>query len=222
MAHETRKGPRCQCAVSCKNPPLEKNPFCTVHTKKCKRKGKLTGYEPEYNPDVFNKRKGLKEAQNCFAYAFDYRKIPKSCTKNDCNMPFPQPGIKSGHKPWSKVNGKRCPDLVGRLLGDIPELKISTFKGRCPKYYSKIAIVVDENEDYHFYRQDKNGWWSHKPGSSDVTNIDGTGRRIYDPKLASRYYPKSDLDYNEFCGYLCAPKNIKIQLGRGRTRKRTK
>jgi hypothetical protein len=99
---------------------------------------------------------------------------------------------------------------------------MATFEKRCPKKYSKIALVVDEDEDYHFYRQDSNGYWSHKPGATDVTHIDATGRPIYDPQLASRLYPGSGLHYNQFCSYLCAPKTRKLRLKRGGTRKAKK
>ena len=96
---------------------------------------------------------------------------------------------------------------------------MATFEKRCPKKYSKIALVVDEDEDDHFYRQDSNGYWSHKPGATDVTHIDSTGRPIYDPQLASKLYPGSGLHYNQFCSYLCAPKTRKLRLKRGGTRK---
>jgi hypothetical protein len=36
--------------------------------------------------------------------------------------------------------------------------------------------------DYHWYRQDKDGMWSHKPGHSEATNLDGSGNEIYDPR----------------------------------------
>jgi hypothetical protein len=68
---------------------------------------------------------------------------------------------------------------------------------------TKAAVVTDEKEDYHFYRQYSNGYWSHKPGSTDVTNKDATGRFIYDPQLASRKYHKSSLNYRNFCGFFC-------------------
>jgi hypothetical protein len=201
----------------CKNPPLENSPFCAAHLKFCPRRSPLTGYEPDFNPDLHNKHGGLKEALNCFAYAFDYKSIPKSknCTKNSCPVSFPQPGRASGYPKWSKVNGKRCPDLMGRLFGDVPDLKITTFENRCPKKYSKIALVVDEDEDYHFYRQDSNGYWSHKPGATDVTHLDATNSPIYDPQLASRLYPDSGLHYDQFCSYLCAPKSRKLRFKRG-------
>jgi hypothetical protein len=226
MVRKTRKttNARCQCTPSCKNPPLDNSPFCAVHAKFCPRRSPLTGYEPDFNPDLYNKHKGIKEALNCFAYAFDYRRLPKSgsCTKNSCPVSFPQPGRASGYPKWSKVNGKRCPDLTARLFGDVPDLKASSFEARCPKKYSKIALVVDEDEDYHFYRQDSNGQWSHKPGATDVTHLDATKRPIYDPQLASRKYPDSGLHYDQFCGYLCAPKTRRLRFKRGGAKKTRK
>jgi hypothetical protein len=224
MVRKTRKkqGARCQCMPSCKNPPLENSPFCAIHIRSCPRRSPLTGYEPDFNPDLYNKYKGVKEAQNCFAYAFDYRRLPKKCTKDSCPVSFPQPGRASGYPKWSKVNGKRCPDLTARLFGDVPVLKMSSFEGRCPRKYSKIALVVDEDEDYHFYRQDSNGQWSHKPGATSVTHLDATKRPIYDPQLASRQYPDSGLHYDKFCGYLCAPKTRKLRFKRGGAKKTRK
>ena len=228
MVRDTTKKniPRCQCMPSCKSPPLENSPFCAKHNTICPRKSEMTGTEPNFDPDAYNKHKGLKEALNCFAYAFDYKKLPKmpNCTKNSCSIPFPQPGRASGYPSWSKVNGKRCPDLVGRLFGDVPNLKITSFENRCPKNSSKIALVVDEDEDYHFYRQDSNGYWSHKPGATYVTRVDASGRPIYDPQLASRIYPDSGLNYDNFCSYICAPKGRTIKLKRGgkRNNKRTR
>ena len=219
MVSQTRKKviSRCQCTSSCKNIPLDNSPFCSKHIKFCPRQSPLSGFEPKFDPELYNKHRGIKEALNCFAYAFDYKKLPyrKDCNKNSCSIPFPQPGRASGYPRWSKVNGKRCPDLTSRLFGDVPDLKITSFEGRCPKNYSKIALVVDEDEDYHFYRQDSNGYWSHKPGATDVTRIDATGRPIYDPQLASRMYPNSGLNYDKFCSYLCAPKRSTLRFKRG-------
>jgi len=219
MTRGTRKktDARCQCTSSCKKPPLDNSPFCKDHIKFCSHRSPLSGYEPEFQPDLYNKRKGLKEALNCFAYAFDYRRLPKrdNCTEESCPVPFPQPGRASGYPKWSKVHGKRCPDLMGRLFGDVPGIKPITFDKKCPKNHSKIALVVDEDKDYHFYRHDSNGYWSHKPGATDVTHIDATGRPIYNPELASRLYPDSGLHYDQFCSYMCAPKHKKLHFKRG-------
>jgi hypothetical protein len=99
---------------------------------------------------------------------------------------------------------------------------MASFTKKCPKKMTKAAVVTDENEDYHFYRQDSNGFWSHKPGSTDVTNQDADGRFIYDPQLASRKYDKSSLDYRNFCGYFCLPSRKRIKIQRAGRRKNTR
>ncbi len=216
MTDITRKRARCQCMSSCKNPALPNSPFCKKHIKYCPRKSVLTGKEPHFRPDKYNKTRRMRESHNCFAYAFDYVDLPPldKCNENSCPISFPQPGRASGYPRWSKIKDKRCPDLLGRLFGDVPNLKMTTFEKKCPSNSSKIALVVDEDEDYHFYRQDSNGYWSHKPGATEVTHIDATGRPIYDPQLATRKYDRTKLDYDEFCGYLCAPKGKKLRFSR--------
>ncbi len=225
MGTKTRKKARCQCITSCKNKPIKNSPFCKEHSKFCPRIAPLTGYEPEYNPDLMNNNKRLRESHNCFAYAFNHIDPPSEneCNDNTCNVPFHQPGRASGYPKWSKVKGKRCPDLLARLFGDVKGLTMTTFEKKCPPNTSKIALVADEDEDYHFYRQDSNGYWSHKPGATNVTNKDAQNSHIYDPSLASRAYENSSLDYDKFCGYLCAPKGKKLHFKRGggnKTRKR--
>lgn len=112
--------------------------------------------------------------------------------------------------------------MVGRLLGDNPTLSVTRFPDKCPVHTSKIALVVDADEDYHFFRQDSNGQWSHKPGGTPVTNLDADGRPIYDPKLASRNYDKtgSTLNYNIFCSYLCVPRDRPLYLKIGGSKRR--
>lgn len=209
--------PRCQCSSQCPHPPLPNSPFCSEHQRQCSRQSPLTGSEPAYEPDRYNLHPGVKESHNCYTYAFNYLHLPKNkrCTPSSCPLPFPQPGRASGYPKWSKVKGKRCPDLLARIMGDVPGSTPSTFEQRCPAGTRKIALVADEDEDYHFYRQDSNGYWSHKPGATDVIPYDATKRKIYDPELASRYYPQSGLHYDEFCSYLCIPSTKKHRLRRG-------
>jgi hypothetical protein len=196
---------RCQCTPDCKRPPLEGKAFCAFHIKKCPRVAPLSGSELPYNPDEFNKYKGIKNSNNCYAYVLGYTDLPKKCTKDNCDESFPQPGRASGYPQWQKVYGKRCPDLIARVMGDIPGIKMAKFTDRCPPRTRKIAVVTDPNNDYHWYRQDNNGWWSHKPGSTDVINKDTSGRPIYDPHLAKRKSKDSHLNYKNFCGYMCLP-----------------
>jgi hypothetical protein len=214
--------PRCQCIATCKLPPLPNSPFCKKHIRYCPRKAPLSGYEPEFNPSRYNKTRRIKDSHNCFAYALNHMDPPpqKDCNEKMCITPFHQPGRTSGYPKWSKVTSKRCPDIISRLFADIPDIKLSTFEKKCPKGTSKIALVVDEDEDYHFFRQDSNTKWSHKPGSTNVTDLDGSNRPIYDPALAKR--DNRYINYDRFCGYLCAPRTKRLKLKRGGKRKTRK
>lgn len=112
--------------------------------------------------------------------------------------------------------------MIARLLGDNPSMKMTTFTARCPPHTSKIALVVDPDEDYHFYRQDSNGLWSHKPGGMPVTNVDALGNLIYDPALANRNYSSegTNLNYDTFCSYMCVPRDKPLHIKVGGTRRR--
>ena len=116
--------------------------------------------------------------------------------------------------------------MVARILGDNPTMRIVRFQQKCPAHTSKIAIVVDKDEDYHFYRQDSNGMWSHKPGGTAVTDKDADGRPIYDPKLTNRNYDGkgSKLNYDIFCSYFCVPRDrpLYLKIGGHRRRFRTR
>jgi hypothetical protein len=52
-----------------------------------------------------------------------------------------------------------------------------------PGYYL-IALIVCGN-DYHWLRQDSNGYWSHKPGITNAKDTDDDGNRIWDPRRAT-------------------------------------
>jgi hypothetical protein len=48
-----------------------------------------------------------------------------------------------------------------------------------------VALVLRPGTDYYWYRQDKAGCWSHKPGSTAARNVDNAGQPIADPKTES-------------------------------------
>lgn len=211
---------QCQYDSACKNIPLKDSPFCKKHEKigHSSLTKYLSGSELPYDPDRFNKYKGIKESHNCYAYAFDYAHLPKKCNKDSCPISYPQPGRKSGYPSWSKVDGKRCPDIIARIIGDIPRVKLTGFDTKCRKTRRKIAVVADPDNDYHFYRQDADGWWSHKPGATSVTRQDKTGRPIFNPQLASR--EGDNLNYKQFCSFMCVPtKSVKLKRGGKRTKR---
>ena len=224
--------PRCQCDPNCKIPPLEGKSFCKIHNGKCKRMTPETNSEPVFEPEEYNQNADLTRINNCYAYATGYRRMPKECTKkSECNAPFPQPGLSSGHPPWSKVNGKRCPDVLARALGDIPGSYLARFTQKCRPGMRKIAFLVDPKRDYHVVRVDKKrvhpkmkdnppaGYMSHKSGSTMVKDVDATGRPIYDALLAKFYTDDGELNYIHPCSYMCIPANKEPPLTRGSSRK---
>jgi hypothetical protein len=68
-----------------------------------------------------------------------------------------------------------------------------------------VALVVSPGEDFHWYRRDVNGYWSHKFGSSEATDVDFSGNKITNPETADR------AEYTDFCGYFCVDK-VKIKI----------
>ena len=212
---------QCQCSKKCKNPLVSGTPFCRHHLLNgCPRRSPLSGSEPEYNPDKYNNDGSIRHSHNCFAYAFgviDPLQTKKCADTKNCAVPFHVPGKKSG---FDKINAKSCAETMIRTLADSDGGYPIGFTGRCRRGFSKIATVVDPDRDFHYYRQDTNGMWSHKPGATPVTNKDSAGNPIYDPDLAGRYYPSEgskndELDYTGFCGYYCIPRTKSLTISAG-------
>lgn len=193
--------------------------------------GNLSGSEPKYEPDKWNKQ-GYKLSHNCYEYALnDYNKKDatkcldriKFCRNNQCYnnkgklLKTPrqictnlfmksQPGYYRGFPRVGK-NEKNCHTYVKRTLTDNPEIyMIPNNKERCKKGYYKISLVNSPGQDYHYYRQDKEGYWSHKNGEGKATNLDSSNQLIYDPQFCNRQ-TSSTRNYSDFCGYFCVPSN---------------
>jgi hypothetical protein len=180
--------------------------------------------------------------EKCKEICLTKNKDVKNCPNDnsDCTDLKPQPGdyvlVKRTGSDADKERIYRCPEMQRKILADNPSIYPVAFNSKCPANYYKGAMVVDsgvgygykvkktgangnantkkqDGNTYHFYRQDKDGRWSHKPGISPVTNKDADGKLIYVPHYANRDYRKEDendddaLFYNEFCGYYCIPTN---------------
>ena len=69
----------------------------------------------------------------------------------------------------------------------------------CPIGTYKVALVVGTSPagtlDYHWYRQNSDGTWSHKQSLQPISNLDESDQLIYDPQTADRG------GYTEFLGY---------------------
>lgn len=185
----------------------------------------VSGSEPKYNPQKWNK-KFYKQSHNCYEYALNdlddsdpsickqhYRNCLENdyCDANNTHMCrginlFSQPGFERGYS--SPVGSeKTCKNYKMRTIKDNPDIyEVNSNEKRCKNGYNKIALVVDPGKYYHYYRQDSDGMWSHKPGRTRATNLDESGELIYDPKTADRKVSDS-MNYTDFCGYLCVPAN---------------
>lgn len=183
----------------------------------------LSGSEPIFNPDVWNKNKAIQKSHNCYAYAVGQISPSEThiCEEKQKSQKYkrcqtPQPGYASGHPKMRDTPIKKCKDIMKRTLDDNMTSFPTAFSKKCPAGTSKIALVVDRSHDYHYYRQDSNGYWSHKPGRNPVTNLDASGNLISDPRLAARdYRPDTKLNYKSFCGYMCVKRGQNQTLTTG-------
>lgn len=222
--NKTVKKPRalCQCynnqGAPCTFTALQDSPFCKQH-QNCNG-SPLSGSEPVRDVALYNKP-SVRRCHNCYSYAMHVYdpKGEELCKKyGNCRNFFHQPGAKTGHRnALNKEERRSCPVVEKLMMGDIPEVTKSSFAEKCSTGMSKVAAVVDKGVDYHWYRQDRDGYWSHKDGSNKVKTFDAVKNPIFNPELASRDYrwQGSNLNYEDFCGFYCVPRNHPVVLGRG-------
>ena len=136
------------------------------------------GTEPEYKPLAWN-IPPMSITHNCYDYAFNiYNPL-----KFD---PSQIPGE------YTCKNGISYLESVA---------KPTTRNAVCPVGTHKIALLMDDGKDFHFLRQDKDGTWSHKPGSGFATNKDYSGKIITDPETANM----NNFFYKyKMCSYYCS------------------
>jgi hypothetical protein len=157
--------------------------------------------KPEYKPDKWNNlQKDIMEYTNCYSYAFGRQEEGREDKL--------QPGNLSG----TEFKTYECNEIINKTYMDHPYMKkISGINEPVPCNHYKIALVLDntgEKKDYHWYRKDDNGYWSHKSGKDPITNLDASGKKIKNPELSDRNYDKKKNDkynYNIFCGYFSVP-----------------
>ena len=144
----------------------------------------------------------------------DPKQLANCKGKRECDAPFHQPGSASKYPGFDSDKPKTCPNLMVRIKGDNPNVGMREFEQRCPIGTSKIALVVDQSDDYHFLRQDKGGFWSQKSGARPVTNLDASKHRIWDPQLCDLNFSNHEgvLNYNVFCGYMCVPRETPLYM----------
>ena len=133
------------------------------------------------------------------------KKAAKKCKPPKCHHLKPQPGLV---KKFDKRTST-CENIDNLILKDYPGLRRTTLKQDCPRGYHMGAMAVDPKKEYHFYRRDNTGYWSHKNGSWPANDTDFDGKKIKDPKKANRKSKYTKYNFKKFCNYYCVPKKLK-------------
>lgn len=135
---------------------------------------------PLFEPNWWNDAGQKQFNNNCYNYATNYR-----------SDTFAQPGRAAG----AMYDSLTCASVKPAALKD--ELIESPKAGnKCPTEGHLVALVIAPDWDFHWYRKGRNGYWTHKPGSTAVTNLDNNGVTIPDPRTANRG------PYTDFCTFM--------------------
>lgn len=156
----------------------------TVHDAKCKR----CEYEvSQYNPNFWNVP-NVQPHNNCYNYARNWR-----------TDTFAQPGRAHGAQTGTML----CANVTTAAMADGLKkrcdcLPVSEWPRRM------MALVIAPNYDYHWYREQRGGFWGHKPGQTAARNVDNNNALVVSPETAARG------PYTDFCGYFYAGRSVVI------------
>jgi hypothetical protein len=143
---------------------------------------------PAYNPGFWNVP-ARQPYNNCYNYAND-----------QATNSFAQPGQATGHMYTALTCASVQPAAVSDGLVACPNFHAVRKRGQ--GWY--VALVIWPGNEYHWYRQDRVGCWSHKPGSTPARNTDNAGAAITDPQTCNRG------PYTQFCTYMVTNRKVKI------------
>lgn len=131
--------------------------------------------------------------------AIDFWNDPMHVNDNNCynygtnrqTDSFAQPGEASG----KEFTDLTCASVYAAASADLGLTPTAFFPYNGKDDDTLIALVVSPDFDFHWYRRDDNGKWSHKMGPTPAATIDNSGKEITDPVQADRG------TYVDFCGY---------------------
>lgn len=225
----------------CDKPKAKNSNFCKDH-QNCMGYVKqfLSGYEPSYSKKELEywHHPYIQGSHNCYAFFLNtmtqtlrdkchqkcLKKHKTGCPKkmDECRDFIPQPGDYDLLRKYGDLKKKErkytCPRMEKKIMSDNDEIYKVNFNDKCKKNYYKGSMVVDTDHTFHFYRQNADGKWSHKPGTLPVTDKDANGNPIFIPHFANRNYSNgnndsNEINYNDFCGYYCIPDSNFVHKG---------
>ncbi len=144
---------------------------------------------PQYEPTVWNDGGFVECSNNCYNYGCDTQ-----------TNTFAQPGHAHGVSlDWP--DDMNCQAVTAAAIADGLILANCDQGCGCSDCHHQVALVIAPEWDYHWYRKDRDGKWSHKMGGTPATNLDNSGNIITDPRTADRGR------YTIFCGCFCVNKS---------------
>ncbi|HEV2740662.1 MAG TPA: hypothetical protein VGU66_19025 [Candidatus Elarobacter sp.] len=143
---------------------------------------------PPYQPNLWNVP-NVQPYNNCYNYA-----------NNQITNTFAQPGRAHG----KIITSMDCNTVMLCAIADglTQTQGFNAPLGSGAGWY--VALVIWPLEDYHWYRQDADGCWSHKTGGAAATNLDNSGNQISDPQTCDRG------EYTTFCTYMITSSHVVI------------
>jgi hypothetical protein len=170
--------------------------FLTKETKITSKFSPLSGAETKYEPQKWN-HPDVISSHNCYSYAMGH--VIKKLTDKA------QPGFSSGFNYINDTN-MTCKNFKKRILKDNPGSYIEKFENRCLEGFYKVFLALDVGNDYHWWKEDDNKYWSHKPGATEISNVDGNEQLIKNPLLSSRNF--GIRNYDKPCFYACVHSDL--------------
>lgn len=152
------------------------------------------GGEYAYDPSYWNDAANVYRA-NCYGYILNR---VATDTSDQLAGYMCQPGYRTGNY-YTQLSTSAIIDAVKSDMKDLGRtIRSSSYSETPGSNEYKIALVIASN-DYHWYRQDADGGWSHKPGLTNITYKDASGNYISDPRTCDRNY--SYANYSTWGGY---------------------
>lgn len=153
------------------------------------------GGEYPYNPSYWNDSTNVYRA-NCYGYILN--RIANNTSDHLAGYMF-QPGYRTGNY-YTSLTPYAIITAVKSDMKSLGQTIRSSSYGETPGSNEyKVALVIAPGNDYHWYRQDSDGGWSHKPGLTNIDYRDASGKSISDPQTCDRNY--SYANYSTWGGY---------------------
>ncbi len=142
---------------------------------------------PKYEPSIWNDGDGVQYNNNCYNYGCDIQ-----------TNTYAQPG--AAHGIFLTQADMNCQAVTNGAITDALVLVNCDEGCGCSECRHQVALAIWPGVDYHWYRKDRDGRWSHKVGGSPATNLDNSDNLISDPRTCDRG------NYTVFCGCFCVKK----------------